>query len=292
LEVTPVSFSEVFDLPVDGLAALSSISQGSLSGRSGSAGSVSGRKSGRRQSFAPSGSPLRLNGSSFFGESPLPTLTGRSSNSRDGLGSRGRDQRAGRGGVALSDGTVVGAAALSDAEPAAMASARMAGLFVRTPSAVARSRRGSRASGRSTQHSSQQNSSASTSQLAPAAARQQFFEIFQEKARECSEEGDYAKRPDSARNHFLDCSMLLSAVPVVTLSVRVEGLAAGGGSEFVNSHMYQGTQARSLRLSVAANDTIATLKGEICDRTRIATLSQKLSCSGTVRAAPGAVKRH
>ena len=145
LEVTPVSFSEVFDLPVDGLAALSSISQGSLSGRSGSAGSVSGRKSGRR---SPSGSPLRLNGSSFFGESPLPTLTGRSSNSRDGLGSRGRDQRAGRGGVALSDGTVVGAAALSDAEPAAMASARMAGLFVRTPSAVARSRRGSRASGR------------------------------------------------------------------------------------------------------------------------------------------------
>ena len=43
LEVTPVSFSEAFDLPVDGLAALSGIAQGSLSGRSGSAGSATVR---------------------------------------------------------------------------------------------------------------------------------------------------------------------------------------------------------------------------------------------------------
>lgn len=211
----------------------------------------------------------------FFDESPLPTLTAsaRASSSRDSLGGgrarrNGSSQRRKRlpAGVSGTEELAVPADAL-----------RVSGLFVRTPSAVARSRRASRQV-----HTGQSSASARGLDLSAVnnTSRQQFFDLYRAKSRECFEEGDFAIQPDSARNTYLQCSMPLTAIPVVSLTVRIEGLVrVDRGS--TNAHMYNHARTRSLQIAIDANDTVRALKAAIRDRTRVSLADQRLAFEDT-----------
>ena len=71
----------------------------------------------------------------------------------------------------------------------------------------------------------------------PAADRADFFELWKEKQRHCTEEGDDAERPDSARNVYLESAMPHRAVTRCSIHVRLKHYSGGGAGSLRGGRM-------------------------------------------------------
>jgi Ran GTPase-activating protein (RanGAP) involved in mRNA processing and transport len=96
----------------------------------------------------------------------------------------------------------------------------------------------------------------------PAADRADFFELWKEKQRHCTEEGDDAERPDSARNVYLESAMPHRAVTRCSIHVRLKHYSGGGAGSLRGGRM--------VALSVDANATVFSIKAQIRDRAIVA----------------------
>eukprot|EP01043_Picozoa_sp_COSAG02_P057511 COSAG02_NODE_6995_length_3237_cov_2.095602_1_plen_941_part_00 len=131
----------------------------------------------------------------------------------------------------------------------------------RTPSAR---RRQDRALVRSRSSGSRRTSAAASF----STTRHDFFELWKEKQRHWTEEGDDADRPDSARNVYLESAVPHRAVAQCSVHVRLKHYSGSGAGSLRGSHV--------LALSVDANATVLSVKGQVRDRTIIAISRQVL----------------
>lgn len=136
--------------------------------------------------------------------------------------------------------------------------------LVRSRSSASRAQSLSRDSRRSTRASrSGPNDADVRLELHGAVAyRHDFFELWKEKQRHCTEEGDDADRPDSARNVYLESAVPHGAVNRCSVYVRLKHYSGGGAGSLRGG--------RVLALLVDANATVLSVKAQIRDHVAIA----------------------
>lgn len=96
----------------------------------------------------------------------------------------------------------------------------------------------------------------------PTANRLDFFELWKEKQRHCTEEGDDAEHPDSARNVYLESAVPYRAVTRCRVHVRLKHYSGGSAGSLRGS--------RVLVLCVDANATVLSIKAQIRDHVIVA----------------------